>query len=91
MILVLTLLFLVLLVPYIMHYYTLENEVQTMYTQYDEICLLYTSADVVWKDGSAVNKLFSSGLMAGGGIGVALFAMLTGYFPVSYTHLLFIV
>lgn len=38
------------------------------------------TADVVWKDGSAVNKLFSSGLMAGGGIGVALFAMLTGYF-----------
>ena len=35
--LVLTLLFLVLLVPYIMHYYTLENEVQKMYTQYDEI------------------------------------------------------
>ena len=32
-----TLLFLVLLVPYIMHYYTLENEVQKMYTQYDEI------------------------------------------------------
>lgn len=25
------------------------------------------TADVVWKDGSAVNKLFSSGLMAGGG------------------------
>ena len=24
------------------------------------------TADVVWKDGSAVNKLFSSGLMAGG-------------------------
>ena len=53
MLLVLTLLFLVLLVPYIMHYYTLENEVQKMYTQYDEIdntidnlwsvCLLYTS------------------------------------------------
>lgn len=37
MLLVLTLLFLVLLVPYIMHYYTLENEVQKMYTQYDEI------------------------------------------------------
>ena len=32
MLLVLTLLFLVLLVPYIMHYYTLENEVQKMYT-----------------------------------------------------------
>ena len=25
------------------------------------------TADVVWKDGRAVNKLFSSGLMAGGG------------------------
>ena len=37
MLLVLTLLFLVLLVPYIMHYYTLENEAQKMYTQYDEI------------------------------------------------------
>ena len=37
MLLVLTLLFLVLLVPYIMHYYTLENEVQKMYTQYDKI------------------------------------------------------
>ena len=35
--LVLTLLFLVLVLPYIMHYYTLENEVQKMYTQYDEI------------------------------------------------------
>ena len=34
---VLTLLFLVLLIPYIMHYYTLENEVQKMYTQYDRI------------------------------------------------------
>ena len=28
---------LVLLVPYIMHYYTLENEVQKMYEQYDRI------------------------------------------------------
>ena len=28
---------LVLLVPYIMHYYTLENGVQKMYKQYDEI------------------------------------------------------
>ena len=33
----LTLLFLVLLIPYIMHYYTLENEVQKMYVQYDRI------------------------------------------------------
>lgn len=29
--------FLVLLVPYIRHYYILENEVQKMYGQYDEI------------------------------------------------------
>ena len=28
---------LVLLIPYIMHYYTLENGVQKMYKQYDEI------------------------------------------------------
>ena len=33
----LTLLLLVLLIPYIAHYYTLENEVQRMYAQYDEI------------------------------------------------------
>ena len=26
-----------LLIPYIMHYYTLENEVQKMYDQYDRI------------------------------------------------------
>ena len=37
LLLVLSLLFLVLLVPYIFHYYTLENEVQKMYAQYDEI------------------------------------------------------
>lgn len=29
--------FTILLVPYIFHYYTLENEVQKMYEQYDEI------------------------------------------------------
>lgn len=33
----LALLLMVLLVPYIMHYYLLENEVQKMYKQYDEI------------------------------------------------------
>lgn len=33
----LTVLLLVLLIPYIGHYYTLENEVQKMYKQYDEI------------------------------------------------------
>lgn len=35
--LALTVLFMVLLIPYIMHYYTLENEVQKMYIQYDRI------------------------------------------------------
>ena len=35
--LALTLLFVVLLIPYIMHYYTPENEVQKMYVQYDRI------------------------------------------------------
>lgn len=35
--LALTLLFVVLLISYIMHYYTLENEVQKMYVQYDRI------------------------------------------------------
>lgn len=29
--------FLVLLIPYVFHYYLLENEVQKMYYQYDEI------------------------------------------------------
>ena len=29
---------LVLLIPYIRHYYILENEVQKMYRQYDELC-----------------------------------------------------
>ena len=37
MIIVLPIAFLVLLVPYIFHYYLLENEVQKMYEQYDEI------------------------------------------------------
>ena len=32
-----TVLLLVLLIPYIRHYYILENEVQKMYTQYDEL------------------------------------------------------
>ena len=34
---VLTLAFLILLIPYIMHYYLLENETQKMYEQYDQI------------------------------------------------------
>ena len=33
----LTLLLMVLLIPYIAHYYLLENETQKMYVQYDEI------------------------------------------------------
>lgn len=33
----LTLMLLLLLIPYIAHYYLLENEVQKMYKQYDEI------------------------------------------------------
>lgn len=36
-ILALTLAILILLVPYIMHYYLLENSVQRMYVQYDEM------------------------------------------------------
>lgn len=36
-VLILIVLLLVLLVPYIGHYYTLENEVQKTYRQYDEI------------------------------------------------------
>ena len=35
--LILALMLLVLLVPYIKHYYLLENEVQKMYVQYDKI------------------------------------------------------
>jgi hypothetical protein len=35
--LLLSLLFLILLIPYIRHYYLLENETQKMYRQYDEI------------------------------------------------------
>lgn len=37
MLLILFALLLVLLIPYIKHYYLLENEVQKMYVQYDEI------------------------------------------------------
>ena len=36
--LVLAIAILILLVPYIKHYYLLENEVQKMYKQYDQIC-----------------------------------------------------
>ena len=34
---IMTILLLVLLIPYIRHYYILENEVQKMYGQYDEL------------------------------------------------------
>ena len=34
---ILTILLLVLLIPYIRHYYILENEVQKMYVQYDKL------------------------------------------------------
>lgn len=34
---ILSLLFLVLVIPYVAHYYLLENEVQKMYYQYDKI------------------------------------------------------
>lgn len=37
---ILTLGFMVLLVPYVFHYYTLENEVQKMYEQYDRMIML---------------------------------------------------
>ncbi len=37
MFLILSLALLVLLVPYIRHYYILENEVQKMYAQYDQL------------------------------------------------------
>lgn len=41
---VLTIMFLVLLIPYIMHYFTLENEVQKMYIQYDKMIELKNTA-----------------------------------------------
>lgn len=43
--LVLTVLFCVLLIPYIFHYYLLENGVQRMYAQYDELLKRCRSAD----------------------------------------------
>jgi hypothetical protein len=38
LLLVLSLLFFVLLIPYIKHYYLLENGVQKLYTYYDKLC-----------------------------------------------------
>jgi hypothetical protein len=45
--LVLLALFLVLLVPYIMHYYLLENSVQKMYRQYDKLFKIVNGKDAV--------------------------------------------
>ncbi len=42
----LTLLLLVLLIPYVRHYYILENEVQKMYGQYDRILKKLEDASV---------------------------------------------
>lgn len=39
-VIVLLAMLLVLLVPYILHYYFLENEVQNMYNQYDKLIVL---------------------------------------------------
>lgn len=39
-VLCLVVIILVLLLPYIRHYYILENEVQKMYRQYDELCAI---------------------------------------------------
>lgn len=39
-VLALTVAILILLIPYIKHYYLLENEVQKMYGQYDRMCAL---------------------------------------------------
>ena len=47
MLLGLTVAFLVLLVPYIMHYYLLENETQKMYVQYDNILVHIQTAKIV--------------------------------------------
>ena len=40
----------VLLIPYILHYYLLENEVQKMYAQYDYILQLCKRSKNVRKD-----------------------------------------
>jgi Ca2+/Na+ antiporter len=45
--LVLLALFLVLLVPYIIHYYLLENSVQKMYRQYDKLVKIVNGKDAV--------------------------------------------
>ena len=41
---------LVLLIPYIMHYYLLENETQKMYGQYDKILKHIRKKDGDWED-----------------------------------------
>ncbi len=52
---ILTILILVLLLPYIRHYYILENEVQKMYAQYDRISQLQNCNSDVTK-GSDTKK-----------------------------------
>lgn len=57
--LVLAIAILILLVPYIKHYYLLENEVQKMYKQYDRICekerkLCKFNAGNIYKKGDIV-------------------------------------
>lgn len=42
---ILTGMFTILLVPYVFHYYTLENEVQKMYKQYDEMLRIIRKED----------------------------------------------
>ncbi len=50
---ILTILILVLLLPYIRHYYILENEVQKMYAQYDRISQLQNcNSDVARGNGT---------------------------------------
>ena len=41
----------VLLVPYCMHYYLLENKVQYMYRQYDKMVLLKEGVDKAFSEG----------------------------------------
>lgn len=53
---VLTVLFLVLLIPYIMHYYLLENEVQKMYGQYDKILQLCKNEHILYDDSGTPTK-----------------------------------
>lgn len=53
---ILTILILVLLLPYIRHYYILENEVQKMYAQYDRISQLQNCNSSVAKGNDTEKK-----------------------------------